>query len=32
MCVCYHYHQIIYLIHILQINAEFQEVDRAVSK
>ena len=26
MTVCYHYHQIIYLIPILQINVEFQEV------
>ena len=34
MTVCRHYYQdfIIYLIHILKINAEFQEVNGFVSK
>ena len=32
MTVCYHYHQIIYQIPILQINAQFQEVSGVVSK
>ena len=30
--MCHHYHQIINMIYILQINAEFQEVNGVVSK
>ena len=32
MTVCYHYHQIIYLIPIPQKNAAFQEVNGVVIK